>query len=47
MPLLFVLILIAVFATAWRFGTDSRDGRDWASAGDRRATVRDMVPSCC
>lgn len=42
-----VLIVVAVFAVAWHFGTDSRDGRDWAASDVPGRRVRDMVSGCC
>ena len=41
-----VLILIVALVLAERYGTDSRDGRDWASTADRwPGSDRDIVTS--
>ena len=39
------LILIVALILAERYGTDSRDGRDWASTAGRWGSDRDIVAS--
>lgn len=40
-----VIVIVGLYL-AERYGTDSRDGRDWASTADRRGlSGRDIVTS--
>lgn len=47
MLLILALIVIVSLVLALRYGTDSRDGRDWASTADRWPSQGDMVCSRC
>lgn len=44
---LVLLIVFAVFALAWHYAADSRDGRDWAARDAGGAGTADMVCSRC
>lgn len=47
MAVVAVIVILLVLA-ALRWGTDSRDGRDWARGQiDRGVGSRDMVARCC
>lgn len=46
MLVVLALVVIVGLILAERYGTDSRDGRDWASTADRRfCSERDIVTS--
>lgn len=46
MVAILAVIVIVALILAERYGTDSRDGRDWASTADRwRGGDRDIVAS--
>lgn len=45
MVVVLALVVIVGLILAERYGTDSRDGRDWAPSADRGFGDRDIVTS--